>query len=149
MEIENSQGIRIYSEVIESNAFEVCKEVRTILDRLQMKSDINTDQCFDIKVILCELLQNAIKHGNQCEGQKKIGVDVWLQDNSQVLGITIKDQGCGFDPSSTMDLKFTQISECKPMNLDESGRGLFIVQNLCDCMEFSPQGNTVTIKKRL
>ncbi len=149
MERESSQGIKIYSEVIESDAYEVCKEVKTILERLQMTSEINNDQCFDIKVILCELLQNAIKHGNNCENSKKILLDVWLQDNSKVLGITIKDQGCGFDPFSTLDLSFNNAPECMPMNLDESGRGLFIVQNLCDCMEFNAAGNTVTIKKKL
>ena len=121
---------KIYSEIIESDAYQVCKEVRTILDRLQMTSCVDTDQCFDIKVILNELLQNAIKHGNECNTGKKIRVDVWLQDNSKVLGITVKDQGRGFNATETMDMKFNQVPVCDPMGMDESGRGLFIVQNL-------------------
>lgn len=139
----------IYSEVIESDAYEVCKEVTTILDRLKNTSCVDTEQCFDIKVILCELLQNAIKHGNDCDISKKIRVDVWLQENSKVLGITVKDQGRGFDTLRTMDFKFKRIPECDPMSMDESGRGLFIVQNLCDCMEFSELGNCITVKKKL
>ncbi|MCX7773514.1 MAG: ATP-binding protein, partial [Clostridia bacterium] len=136
MEKEKKQSKKIYSEIIESDAYQVCQEVKTILNRLQMTSGINTDQCFDVKVILSELLQNAIKHGNTFDCQKKIRVDVWLQENSRVLGITVKDQGKGFDTLKTMDDRFTQIKEeFDPLNMDESGRGLFIVQNLCDCME--------------
>lgn len=149
MEKEKNQSKKIYSEIIESDTYEVCREVRTILDRLQMTSCVDTDQCFDIKVILNELLQNAIKHGNEYDAHKKIRVDVWLQENSKVLGITVKDQGQGFNPVSTMDMKFSQVSVCDPMAMDESGRGLFIVQNLCDGMEFNTSGNAVTVHKRL
>lgn len=145
----NNQDQKIYSELIESDAYEVCREVTTILNTLKRSYGLNTDQCFDIKVILCELLQNAIKHGNDCDIRKKIRVDVWLQENSKVLGITVKDQGCGFDPLNTMNLKFSRIPGCDPMSMDESGRGLFIVKNLCDFMEFSERGNSITVKKRL
>lgn len=147
--MDRDQEKKIYSKVIDSDTYEVCKEVRTILDRLQLTSGIDSDQCFDIKVILCELLQNAIKHGNDCDTRKKIHLDVWLQENSEVLGITVIDQGCGFNPINTMELRQTRLPECDPISMDESGRGLMIVQNLCDCMEFNTMGNSITIKKRL
>lgn len=140
---------KIYSEIIESDAYQVCKEVRTILDRLQMTSCVDTEQCFDIKVILNELLQNAIRHGNGSGSGKKNRVDVWLQDNSKVLGITVRDQGNGFNAAKIMEMKAAKASIDDPMNMDESGRGLFIVQNLCDGIVFNHLGNEVTVHKRL
>lgn len=148
MDDETRYDKKIYSEIISSDAYEVLREVKTILDRLEMALGIDTDQCFDIKVILSELLQNAIKHGNQCDISKKIRVDVWLNDN-KTLGITVKDQGCGFDSNKAVNTAKTCISPYDPMNLDESGRGLFIVQNLCDFIEFNSAGNTVTVRKKL
>jgi len=147
MEIENN--IEIYRGVIENDAFEVCKEVKRIVERLQAASDIDKEQCFDVKVILSELLQNAIKHGNECDKDKKICLEVRLGDSGNILEITIRDQGCGFDPISTMNLAYSKISELDPDNMDESGRGLFIVQNLCDCMEFNSTGNAIKVIKRL
>lgn len=148
MMINNCQDI-IYNELIDSDAAKACKEVKAILERIQLSSGIETDQMFDIKVILCELIQNAIQHGNNCDINKKICVNVWLQENNRVLGITVKDQGCGFDPLHTMDLKSSQIPVCNPIDMDEYGRGLFIVKNLCEYMEFNTSGNAITVTKRL
>jgi len=145
----NHHEKKIYSELISSDAYEVCKEVRTILDRLKMTSGIDTEQSFDIKVILSELLQNAIKHGNSMDHNKKILVDVWLQDNSKVLGICVTDQGNGFDVSKAINCNKKNMFDCDPLFTDESGRGLFIVQNLCDDVKFNQTGNAITVTKRL
>jgi serine/threonine-protein kinase RsbW len=149
MRTERQKPVKIYSELISSDSYEVCREVKIILDRLQMTSGIDTDQQFDIKVILSELLQNAIKHGNSMDTSKKILVDVWLQDNSRVLEISVADQGQGFDVDRTIKRKSGAILSADPLNMDESGRGLFIVQNLCDDIKFNRLGNAITVKKRL
>lgn len=146
---ENNRSKMIYSEFIESDAYEALREVGTILDRIQTVPYVDTEKCFDIKVILSELLQNAIKHGNECDYSKKIHVDVFLQESRRMLDITVKDQGNGFNPLKTMDIKFPRVEVCDPMAMDESGRGLFIVQNLCDGIEFNNVGNAITVHKQL
>lgn len=149
MYVDYSQDQKIYSQNIETDAYEVCKEVKNIIDMLQIKYSLDTDQCFDIKVILCELLQNAIEHGNDCDLSKKIHLDIWFKEQSRVLSITVKDQGCGFNPPKQMNVALSALSKCDPMAMDESGRGLFIVNELCDCMEFNTAGNAITVTKRL
>ena len=144
---EENQLKKIYSDIIQSNAYEVVREIKTIMERLMVTSDIDAEKQFDIKVILSELLQNAITHGNGCDNDKKIYIDVWLQENSKVLSISVRDQGPGFDPSPVLNL--SGISGFNPENMDESGRGLLIVQNLCDYLEFNTMGNAVTVTKRL
>jgi serine/threonine-protein kinase RsbW len=147
MNVGYSRKEKIYGEDISTNAYEVCEEVRNILDILKMKYSLDTEKCFDIKVILCELLQNAIKHGNDFDVNKKIHLDLWVNEETKVLGITVEDQGCGFNPPKKKDLFYTIDSD--PVSMDESGRGLFIVSALCDCMEFNATGNAVTVLKKL
>lgn len=147
MNVDYSQGEKIYGEDISTNAYEVCKEVKNILDILKLKYSLDPEQCFDIKVILCELLQNAIKHGNDFDLNKRIHLDLWIKEDTKVLGITVKDQGCGFSPPLKKELYYS--IDCDPVNMDESGRGLYIVNELCDRMEFNAAGNAVTVLKRL
>ncbi|NMA66006.1 MAG: ATP-binding protein [Clostridiaceae bacterium] len=147
METNNNCTREIYSETIDTDAYEASKEVNRILGIIQKTSKIDNEQCFDVKVILNELLQNAIKHGNDYDNNKKISIDVWIKD--KFLYITVEDQGGGFDPQSILDIKLNRLSDCNPMTIDETGRGLCIVQKLCDCIEFNSSGNTVTVAKRL
>lgn len=147
MSVNQKESIKIYSELINSDALEVCREVKTILSRLVTISGIDADQQFDIRVILSELLQNAIRHGNAMDSRKKVRVDVWLQDN-RVLLISVADQGQGFDVQHIIGRRTKSIGS-NSLSMDESGRGLLIVQNLCDDIQFSPKGNTITVKKRL
>jgi anti-sigma regulatory factor (Ser/Thr protein kinase) len=69
-----------------------------------------------------------------------------MNESSDILEINVIDQGCGFDP---VDLDLDSISDNDPMNICESGRGLFIVQSLSDFMEFNELGNGITVKKKL
>lgn len=147
MSVNQKESIKIYSELINSDALEVCREVKTILSRLVTISGIDADQQFDIRVILSELLQNAIRHGNAMDSRKKVRVDVWLQDN-RVLLISVADQGQGFDVQHIIGRRTKSIGG-DSLSMDESGRGLLIVQNLCDDIQFSPKGNTITVKKWL
>ncbi|MGI6084291.1 MAG: ATP-binding protein [Acetivibrionales bacterium] len=149
MRMDYNQDTKIYSKDIATDAYIVCSEVRNILDMLKVRYSLDNEQCFDIKVILCELMQNSIKHGNVCDANKKIRVEIWLKEDSRVLGITVKDQGCGFEPVQTKHFLLNKALECNPVNMDESGRGLLIVNELCDRMEFNTRGNAITVMKRI
>ena len=149
MHTDYSQYTKIYSKEIETDAYIACNEVRNILDLLQVRFSLDSDTCFDIKVILCELMQNSIKHGNECDKSKSISVEIRLNEDSRVLRITVKDQGCGFEASKTKQLSLDKVLDGNPLNMDESGRGLYIVNELCDCMEFNNVGNAITVMKRI
>ncbi len=146
MKVDYVQEEKIYGMDINTDAYEVCREVKNILDMLSLKYLLDSDQCFDIKVILCELLQNAIKHGNGCDANKKIHLDLSFKEGNKILSITVKDQGCGFNLNNA---GVAYKLDCNPIDLGESGRGLCIVNELCDGMEFNSAGNAVTVLKKL
>lgn len=82
---------------------------------------IDEDKLFDIKVILNELVINGAMHGNCEDLNKKVYLDLIL--NEDFLKIIVKDEGRGvaFD---------TSLYDCTKKCC--SGRGLVIVEALTD-----------------
>lgn len=138
---------KIYRGFIINDANVVCETVRVIVSYLENSLGVSSDQSFDVKIILNELLQNAIEHGNLSNCDKKVYMDVCIR-GEDVLNITIKDQGQGFDVDKVLKRKCDQ-TERDIMDLPECGRGLHIVRSLCDDISFNQRGNCITVKKRL
>jgi serine/threonine-protein kinase RsbW len=94
-----------------------------------------------MKIILTELLANAIDHGNKKNHSKKVTIGHVINRKKAV--VSILDEGNGFDPRSIADPTL-------PENLGKSsGRGLFIVTKYVDKLEFNSLGNRVTVTKNL
>ena len=90
-----------------------------------------------MKIVLTELLVNAIIHGNNRDASKNVVIGHTIDRKTMV--ISIMDEGSGFDPSSIPDPTL-------PENLEKPcGRGLFIVRHYVDSIEFNETGNRVTI----
>jgi serine/threonine-protein kinase RsbW len=140
---------RLYSRKINSDAVAVCREVNVVLDRIDHLSHLSEDDQFDVKVILCELLQNAIRHGNAMDRAKMIALDVTL-DDQDTLEISVQDEGSGFDMESVLAQKRDKRIEAEDVfDLDEFGRGLLIIESLCDTVCRNDRGNRITIRKQM
>ena len=100
---------------------------------------------FEIKVVLNELIVNALCHGNNYELNKLTNVTLKLVNN-RYLYISVKDDGCGFK----QELKVSSLQdyvEATNKSLCEHGRGLIIVERLCDRVKLNRCGNKVSIIK--
>jgi len=90
-----------------------------------------------MKIVLTELLVNAIIHGNKRDPSKKVVVGHTIDRDTIV--ISILDEGAGFDPAIIPDPTL-------PENLEKPcGRGLFIVRHYVNSLVFNETGNRVTI----
>ena len=144
MVVDYSQDQNIYSQDITTDAYGACRELKDILNTLSNRFSLGNELCFDIRIILSELIQNAIMHGNEFDTNKKIHLDIWFKEQSNTLGIRVVDQGHGFD----LPLKTDNLFNAEPM-LSESGRGLTIVKALSDDIRFNNPGNTITVLKKI
>ena len=82
-----------------------------------------------------EALANAVVYGNDADPEKTVRVEVSLDDTRVTL--RVEDQGLGFDPDDVPDPTL-------PANLEEAGgRGLFLIRNLMDEVEYNDRGNSV------
>ncbi len=119
--------------------------VTLILDYITIDHCVCEDVIFEIKVILNELIVNAVQHGNKCNDCKNTYVTFKIIDN--YLYVSVMDEGSGFNHTKTALIN--KDLECVNNLYCDHGRGLVIVRELCDKMKFNKCGNKVSIIKNL
>ncbi len=128
-------GSQVLSIEISSNLADVKEKTNLVLENLK-ETIKDEDIIFDIKTILTELVVNGVVHGNSMDQDKKVYLDITLE-NDELL-ICVRDEGQGFeyclDSYNVFDMK-------------SSGRGLIMVNGLCD--EFNINNNEVFVRKSI
>ena len=95
------------------------------------------DDCYWAVTALREALANAIVHGNQQDPGRRVVLVVRIEGDE--VFIRVEDEGEGFNPKAGPD-------PTDPANLlEQSGRGIFYMQQFMTRVEFSlaPAGGTV------
>lgn len=91
-------------------------------------------------VALDEAFVNAVKHGNKNDPTKLLKITAELSPKEAAF--TVEDEGEGFDIREIPD-------PCDPANLFRtSGRGVLLIYNIMDEVEYNAQGNRVKMVKR-
>lgn len=121
--------------------------IESVLNAIKSEHFISEQQLFEIKVVLNELVVNALCHGNKCQLDKSTYITYKLVNNDY-LYISVKDEGSGFEKK--LDSEYIEVHVEETNNtLCEHGRGLIIVEGLCDKVKFNKCGNKVSIIKNL
>lgn len=90
---------------------------------------------FRLRVTLAEALSNAILRGNLEDPRKWVWVRAEVSRTA--IRLSVRDEGCGCEPGR-------RTCPTLPADLeDDGGRGLFIINQLADQVEFNDQGNTI------
>jgi serine/threonine-protein kinase RsbW len=91
-------------------------------------------------IALDEAFVNAVKHGNKNDPSKLLKITAEL--SAKEASFTVEDEGEGFDIHQIPD-------PCDPANLFRtSGRGVLLIYNIMDEVEYNAQGNRVKMVKR-
>ena len=91
-------------------------------------------------IALDEAFVNAVKHGNKNNPQKLVRITAELSPKEACF--TVEDEGDGFNIQEIPD-------PCDPANLFKStGRGVLLIYNIMDEVEYNAQGNRVKMVKR-
>lgn len=113
------------------------------LEKFCKKAGISEDNIENFGIATTEMVNNAIRHGNKNDPQKKVYV-TFVKYPSR-MKVTVRDSGPGFDPEKVAD-------PLDPANLyKDSGRGIFIVKMLMDEVKFKflQHGTVVVLIKHL
>lgn len=100
-------------------------------------ADWGKSHVFRFRLGLTEAIVNAIRHGNGNSPEKIVHLSLRRQPRS--VQIVIRDEGSGFDPGTLPDPTDTE-----RLGIGH-GRGVFLMNNLCDEVSFNPSGNEVTL----
>jgi serine/threonine-protein kinase RsbW len=108
------------------------KIVESFIDNAREKYPINEDIYGNIMISVTECVTNAIVHGNNLDGNKKVDLELHLDENQ--VEFVIMDEGQGFDFDHLID-------PTAPENLEKTGgRGIFIMKHLADGIKFEDEG---------
>ena len=116
--------------------------VENLIDDICSKYKVNEDYYGNILIAVTEAVNNAINHGNKQDPEKEVNVDFSLKDG-KTLSFKVKDQGAGFDFENIPD-------PTDPENLEKiNGRGVFLMKNLADEVEFDDEGRMVELSFKI
>ncbi len=102
---------------------------------------VDESSLYDIKLCIEEAVINAIVHGNKRDKRKTVKIAYWIKDDH--LNIEVEDEGNGFDYRHLSD------PTAGENIIKGSGRGVYLIKNLMDKMEFNDAGNKLKMTKYL
>jgi serine/threonine-protein kinase RsbW len=124
-----------------SSSLNNLEKVRMFLGEVYHESNLNLSSFNRVFLGLSEALTNSIVHGNKFNISKNISIEVNCLNEE--LFIEITDEGEGFlveclkDPTCSANLK------------SESGRGIFLMRQFADELNYFDEGRKVRIKYNL
>lgn len=112
-------------------------EVEKLIDVVCEDLKLDEDNYGNILIAVTEAVTNAIVHGNKNNPIKNVFIEV--DKILKEVVFTIIDEGGGFDFTSLPD-------PTAPENIEKpNGRGIFLMKNLSDKVEFFDDGRKVCI----
>ncbi len=143
------KSLGIYSACVPSTIGSIGTVVDELINNLQDKYGAVSDgTLFELKVILNEMLINAVRHGNKEDEKKCVKVKSYVK-GQDVIFIIVEDEGIGYDFYSTCNCRTPYCDEDNPLEVNESGRGIMIVKSLCDKVKVNSKGNKIVIAKSI
>ncbi len=114
------------------------ERVEPFVERVISSYKVSPDKYGNILITLTEAVTNAITHGNRNDENKTVLVH--CEKAPSGLAFRITDEGPGFDYENLPD-------PTAPENLLKlGGRGVFLIRQLSDRVEFHNNGSTLEIQ---
>lgn len=115
---------------------EVVEQIMEVVRDQQCAEDAE----FEIEVSLYEALANAVEHGCGHDPEKRVEIIVACEEHRGMI-IIVRDPGKGFDPDSVP-------SPVVGKNIyADSGRGIFLINQLMDEVRFEKNGTEIWMIK--
>ena len=112
-------------------------EVESLVDKVSAELGLREDHYGNVLIAVTEAVNNAIIHGNKYSEEKSVLISV--KKGEKEIVFTVSDKGNGFDFNNLPD-------PTAPENIEKpDGRGIFLMKNLSDGVEFDNAGSTVRI----
>jgi len=123
--------LNIYSKL------ENISHVEKLVDEISDKCNLSSDLYGKILIATIEAVNNSIVHGNKFDSNKTVRLSVTISDSR--IHIYVKDEGPGFDYTNVPD-------PTVPENIENvSGRGVFLMKNLADDINFMDNGSHIEL----
>jgi serine/threonine-protein kinase RsbW len=131
------QGYTLIDSLTIRSELESLPVVESLIDKICQSVGVHEDLYGNVLIAVTEAVNNAIVHGNKLNKEAVVALDVYDEDSS--FCFSVSDNGSGFDHHHLPD-------PTSPENIEkENGRGIYLMRNLADEVEFNDSGNQVTV----
>lgn len=129
-----------YELILESDLSEV-RRVEGFVKKMCKEHRFEKNFVHDVMLLITEATNNAIMHGNKFDKDKHATLLCTIE--SGYLNIEVTDEGSGFNPNALPD-------PLAPENLlKPSGRGVFLMKNFAENVEYAFSSRGTTLKMRV
>ena len=129
-----------FEKTIKSNIYEVKLLVTDALRFIDTIGDFSDEKRADIRLVISELLINALYHGNKNVNIRKIRLMIRTVEDQKLL-IEVEDEGKGLNKKILKDKKIS--GSIKKASQDENGRGLTLISELTTRLFTTKKGKRV------
>ena len=105
-----------------------------------VRAGLGPREAFDMTLAVHEAVVNAILHGNKKDPRKHVEIEHTCENGALI--VCVKDEGGGFDVSERMAQ-----ARKEPCPTSPCGRGLLLMTNLADGVDYNDTGNAVRLTK--
>jgi serine/threonine-protein kinase RsbW len=137
---ENSMSV----DIVVPNQTRYLRLIGNIAEQIARQLDTGSGDrdtlAYHLDLVLTEATTNAIQYGSPTDAKQSVRVCLSIDDKT--LCVRVFDHGQGFDLNAvpTLDLD----------DLDERGRGMFLIRSLMDSVEYrkTENGNVLEMRKK-
>lgn len=127
-----------YEKVL-TNSVEKSQAIGGLLELLKNMISLDEEREYKVRLVANELLTNIFLHAHPKE------VHMTAQLDNNMLVITLRNNGQGFSYNDVMQRDVLD----KEMVMRENGRGIYLVKQLAEQLEYSSNGTAVRVKINL
>lgn len=128
-------------QLVLNSEYEEVEKVEGLLNELQTNLGFDDEFYARLMLTVSEAATNGIVHGNKLDPSKKVTVSANADDS--VLTVITTDEGEGFEPEEVAN-PLAEENLLKP-----SGRGVFLMKEYADEVEYQNEGRTLVLRFQL
>ncbi len=125
------------------SSYDECEHALDLIEEIDRDFNLDEDLKSKLQLVLSEAVTNGIVHGNKLNADKNVEVEADVSTEENQIIFTVTDQGEGFD----FKKRTNPLSE--ENLLKTGGRGLFIIEEMADKVQYEDEGRKVIITFRL
>jgi len=142
-------GYKFFTSRFKADIFNIKRAINDALAYYDRSFDMMDDSTrLELKIVLNELLINAVKHGGKAGAANYIKAVAGMASDDRAF-LIIEDDGDGYDTARSVKSRAGSAFDGGIDDIEETGRGIYIVKSLCEDFMVNEKGNKVVITKRL